>query len=80
MHAGREFARERIVRVDETALSGEIGRAVMLATLRYFDARRGVNREAVRELGNPTLIRALIDGMPSVAIWASSTSLNCTPR
>ena len=70
-----EVSRERIVRVDEDALVGDVGRAVMLSTIRYFDARRGVNRDAVAELAEPAMIDALIQSMPSVAISCAATAL-----
>ena len=68
-------ANERIARVDEAGLEGGVGRPVMLATLRYFDSRRGTNRDAVGELGNPSLIQALIESTPSVAISCAATAL-----
>jgi DNA-binding CsgD family transcriptional regulator len=70
-----DVAEERIARVDETALEPGIGRAVMIATLRYFDARRGTNRNAARELGDPRFIDALIASTPSVAISCAATAL-----
>ena len=70
-----EVSKTRIARVDESALVGDVGRAVMLSTLRYFDARRGVNREAVAELAEPKTIAALIESMPSVAISCAVTTL-----
>src|SRR6185295_371240 len=48
-----DVSRERILRIDEDALVGEVGSAVMTATLRYFDARRGSNREAVSRVADP---------------------------
>jgi class 3 adenylate cyclase/DNA-binding CsgD family transcriptional regulator len=68
-------ARERLVGVDEDELVGEIGRAVMLSTLRYFDARQGGNRAAVRELASPRMLDALVSSMPSVAISCAATAL-----
>ncbi|HSC51311.1 MAG TPA: AAA family ATPase [Gaiellaceae bacterium] len=70
-----EVCRTRYEQADESALEGEIGRAVMLATLRYFDARRGCNRERIRELAEPAMLRALVDSMPSVAISCAATAL-----
>jgi class 3 adenylate cyclase/tetratricopeptide (TPR) repeat protein len=70
-----DVSRERRARIDETKLVGDVGRAVMVATLRYFDSRRGVNREAVRELAQPQMLGALIDSMPSVAISCAATAL-----
>jgi class 3 adenylate cyclase/DNA-binding CsgD family transcriptional regulator len=70
-----DVSRERIIRIDEGALVGEVGRAVMIATLRYFDARRGTNRDAVRVLAEPQTISALIESMPSVAISCAATAL-----
>ena len=71
----KDVAEERIQHVDETELEGTVGRAVMVATLRYFDARRGTNREAVRVLGDPAVIDALIESTPSVAISCAATAL-----
>jgi class 3 adenylate cyclase/DNA-binding CsgD family transcriptional regulator len=70
-----EIADERIARVREEELEPGVGRAVMLATLRYFDARRGTNRAAVAELGKPELVDALVESMPSVAISCAATAL-----
>ena len=70
-----DVSRERMIRIDEEALVGEVGRAVMVATLRYFDARRGTNRGAVSALAQPEAISALIDSMPSVAISCAATAL-----
>ena len=70
-----EVSRERRARIDETQLVGDVGRAVMVATLRYFDSRRGVDRESVRELAQPEMLGALIDSMPSVAISCAATAL-----
>jgi class 3 adenylate cyclase/tetratricopeptide (TPR) repeat protein len=70
-----DVSRERRARIDETKLVGDIGSAVMIATLRYFDARRGVEREAVSELAQPKMLGALIDSMPSVAISCAATAL-----
>jgi class 3 adenylate cyclase/DNA-binding CsgD family transcriptional regulator len=76
-HEVIDVADERIARVREEELEGEVGRAVMVATLRYFDARHGTNREAVRSLGDPTLIQALIRSTPSVAISCAASALMC---
>ena len=70
-----EVSRRRIADVDEAELTGDVGRAVMVATLRYFDARRGVNREGVRGLADARLLGALIESMPSVAISCAATAL-----
>jgi DNA-binding CsgD family transcriptional regulator len=70
-----DVSRERIARVDVNELAGEVGRAVMVSTLRYFDARRGVNREAMAELAEPRMLDALIESMPSVAISCAATAL-----
>ncbi len=70
-----EVSKERLAHVDESALVGDVGRAVMVATLRYFDARHGVNRAAVGELAEPKMIAALIESMPSVAISCAVTAL-----
>jgi len=70
-----EVSRERIRRIDEDALVGEVGSAVLIATLRYFDARRGLNRDAVCRLAQPKFVAALIESMPSVAISCAATAL-----
>jgi tetratricopeptide (TPR) repeat protein len=70
-----DVSRERRDRIDETKLVGDVGRAVMVATLRYFDSRRGFGREAVGELAQPQMLGALIDSMPSVAISCAATAL-----
>jgi DNA-binding CsgD family transcriptional regulator/tetratricopeptide (TPR) repeat protein len=70
-----EISKERIASVDENALVGDMGRAVMIGTLRYFEARRGANREGVAELAEPKMIAALVESMPSVAISCAATAL-----
>jgi class 3 adenylate cyclase/DNA-binding CsgD family transcriptional regulator/tetratricopeptide (TPR) repeat protein len=70
-----EVSRERIARVDEDKLVGDVGRAVIVATLRYFDARCGHNRQAVRAVAEPKTVEALIASMPSVAISCAATAL-----
>ncbi len=70
-----EISKERLARVDETAFAGDVGRAVMIATVRYFEARRGVNRAAMSELAEPKMVDALIESMPSVAISCAVTAL-----
>jgi class 3 adenylate cyclase/DNA-binding CsgD family transcriptional regulator len=70
-----EISKERLAGVNEGELVGDVGRAVMVATLRYFDARRGINRVGVAELAEPKAIAALIDSMPSVAISCAATAL-----
>ena len=70
-----EIARERLAQVDEGALVGDVGRAVMVSTLRYFDARRGVDRERMAELAEPKTLAALVESMPSVAISCAVTAL-----
>jgi len=69
------IADERIARVGEQELEDGAGRAVMIATLRYFDSRRGTNREAFAELGRPEFVQSLIESMPSVAISCAATAL-----
>jgi DNA-binding CsgD family transcriptional regulator len=70
-----DVTRKRLEHADETKLEGEIGRAVMVATLRYFDARRGCNRELACQLAEPATLGALVDSMPSVAISCAVTAL-----
>ena len=72
-----EVARSRLGQVDEAALTGTVGRAVMVATLRYFDVRRGVGRERVRALADPAILGPLLDSMPSVAISCAAWALMC---
>jgi len=69
------ISEERIARVREQELEEGVGRAVMIATLRYFDSRRGTNREAFAELGRPEFVQSLIESMPSVAISCAATAL-----
>jgi DNA-binding CsgD family transcriptional regulator len=69
------IADDRIGRVREEDLADGPGRAVMIATLRYFDSRRGANRRAFDELGRPEFIQSLIESMPSVAISCAATAL-----
>jgi class 3 adenylate cyclase/DNA-binding CsgD family transcriptional regulator len=68
-------ARERLARVDEAELVGNIGGAVMFSTLRYFEARQGLNRATVCALAEPRMVEALISSMPSVAISCAATAL-----
>jgi DNA-binding CsgD family transcriptional regulator len=70
-----EISKERIASVDEGTLVGDVGRAVMVGTLRYFDARRGVNRDGVAELAEPKMVAALVESMPSVAISCVASAL-----
>ena len=55
-----EVTRSRLGQVDEDALTGTVGRAVMVATLRYFDSRRGVGRERVAALAEPAILGPLL--------------------
>jgi ATP/maltotriose-dependent transcriptional regulator MalT len=70
-----EVSRTRYREADESQLAGEIGRAVMVATLRYFDARRAVERGRVAELAEPAMLSALVRSVPSVAISCAATAL-----
>ncbi|HZE29221.1 MAG TPA: LuxR C-terminal-related transcriptional regulator, partial [Gaiellaceae bacterium] len=70
-----EVTRCRLDQVDEEALTGEVGGAVMISTLRYFDARRGVGRERMAALADPSMIGPLVESMPSVAISCAVTAL-----
>ncbi|HEV8099039.1 MAG TPA: LuxR C-terminal-related transcriptional regulator, partial [Gaiellaceae bacterium] len=72
-----EVTRSLLGQVDEGALTGTVGRAVMVATLRYFDARRGVGRERVPALAEPDILGPLCDSMPSVAISCAAWALMC---
>ena len=70
-----EVTRSRLGQVDEDALTGNVGRAVMVATLRYFDARRGCGRERVAALAEPDMLGPLLESMPSVAISCAVSAL-----
>jgi DNA-binding CsgD family transcriptional regulator len=72
-----EVTRSRLGQVDEDALTGDVGRAVMVATLRYFDSRRGVGRERVAALAEPAILGPLCESMPSVAISCAAWALMC---
>ncbi|HEX6680215.1 MAG TPA: AAA family ATPase [Gaiellaceae bacterium] len=69
------ISEERIGQVREEQLEEGVGRAVMIATLRYFDSRRGTNRRAFAELGRPEFVASLIESMPSVAISCAAIAL-----
>ena len=49
----------------------------MVATLRYFDSRRGVGRERVAALAEPAILGPLCESMPSVAISCAAWALMC---
>ena len=49
----------------------------MVATLRYFDARRGIDRERVAALAEPAILGPLCESMPSVAISCAAWALMC---
>jgi class 3 adenylate cyclase/DNA-binding CsgD family transcriptional regulator len=70
-----DVSRERIASVDLGRLEGEVGAAVMVSTLRYFEARQGVNRESMAELAEPRMLSALVESMPSVAISCAASAL-----
>ncbi len=70
-----QVTRSLLDQADEDALTGDIGRAVVLATLRYFDARRGFGRERMAALAEPAMLAPLIESMPSVAISCAVTAL-----
>ena len=70
-----QVLRSRLDAVDEAELMGDVGRAVMVSTLRYFDARRGRNRDRIAELAEPAMLAALVESMPSVAISCAATAL-----
>jgi class 3 adenylate cyclase/DNA-binding CsgD family transcriptional regulator/tetratricopeptide (TPR) repeat protein len=69
-----EVSRRRIAEA-EVPEPGGVGQAVLLATLRYFDARGGTNRDGVAELADQRVIGALIESMPSVAISCAASAL-----
>ena len=71
-----EVTRSRLGQVDEDALTGTVGRAAMVATLRYFDTRRGVGRERVAALAEPAILGPLCESMPSVAISCAAWALH----
>jgi DNA-binding CsgD family transcriptional regulator len=70
-----DVTRKRLEEVDEDALTGGVGRAVVVATVRYFEARQGSGRERMAALADPAMIAALIESMPSVAISCAVTAL-----
>ena len=70
--AFNEAIQARMARVDEDALVG-FGRAAMVATLRYFDARRGEGRDRFGSLADPELQRTLVHGEPSTALASGSS-------
>jgi DNA-binding NarL/FixJ family response regulator len=61
--------------VDEEALTGDVGRAAMVATVRYFEARRGLGRERMCELAESSMVAALLESMPSIGISCAVTAL-----
>jgi class 3 adenylate cyclase/DNA-binding CsgD family transcriptional regulator len=65
----------RIEAVRGEQLVGEFGAAVMLATLRYYDARRGVHRELAGALAEPEVVRALTEGDVSTAVSTAGLTL-----
>jgi tetratricopeptide (TPR) repeat protein len=69
-----EVSRARRDQIDERDLADEPVHAVMVATLRYFDGRRGVNREAVARLAEPKMLEELSDCMPSMAIACAASA------
>ena len=73
-----EVTRSRLEQVDEDALTGDVGRAVMIATVRYFEARQGIGYERMSALADPKMVAALIESMPSVAISCAVTALMFT--
>jgi DNA-binding CsgD family transcriptional regulator len=70
-----EVSRSLLEAADERELTGDVGRAVMVGTMRYFDARRGFNRERMAEVAEPRMLAALVESMPSVAISCAATAL-----
>jgi DNA-binding CsgD family transcriptional regulator len=65
----------RIEAAREEELVGGFGAAVMLATLRYYDARRGVHRDQARALAEPEIVRALTEGDVSTAVSTAGLTL-----
>ena len=70
-----DVARARLAQIDESELAAGPGHAVMLATLRYFDGRRGENREAAAWLATPQALEGLIARMPSMATACAASAL-----
>jgi class 3 adenylate cyclase/DNA-binding CsgD family transcriptional regulator len=70
-----DVTRSRLEQVDEGALTGGVGRAVVVATVRYFEARQGIGRERMAALADPPMLAALIESMPSVALSCAVTAL-----
>ena len=69
-----DVARGRLAEVGERELT-EPGHAVMLATVRYFEARRGENREAVAKLADAVVLDELTERVPSMAIACAASAL-----
>ena len=69
-----DVARGRLAEIGERELN-EPGHAVMLATVRYFEARRGENREAVVKLADAVVLDELTERVPSMAIACAASAL-----
>jgi class 3 adenylate cyclase/tetratricopeptide (TPR) repeat protein len=69
-----DVAKGRLAEVGERELT-EPGHAVMLATVRYFEARRGENREAVAGLADAVVLDELTERVPSMAIACAASAL-----
>jgi len=70
-----DVARGRLADVSERELTTEPGHAVMLATVCYFKARRGENREAVARLADAAVLDELNERVPSMAIASAASAL-----
>ncbi len=70
-----DVARCRLAEVGERDFTTEPGHAVMLATIRYFEARRGENREAVARLADAVVLDELTERVPSMAIACAASAL-----
>ncbi len=70
-----DVAKGRLAEVGERELTSEPGHAVMLATVRYFEARRGENREAVARLADAAVLDELTERVPSMAVACAASAL-----
>lgn len=66
---------ERVRQVDEEALVGTFGRAAMIATVRFYQARLGAGRERAHELADPRIVQPLLEGDPSTALACAVNTL-----
>jgi class 3 adenylate cyclase/tetratricopeptide (TPR) repeat protein len=70
-----DVSKGRLAKIGDRELTAEPGHAVMLATVRYFEARRGENREAVARLADAATLDELNELVPSMAIACAASAL-----